>query len=186
MPLQTKPQMSPALAGIRVLDLSRLLPGPFCSMLLADFGADVIKIEDPNGGDYIRWWPPLVGGNSGFHVVLNRNKRSLTLNLKSEEGKEKAAFEDQTDSGKQPQERQNSRSHAAVCGPLEDIKADPEIPYLVARAEPCGDRRETAEHGNEESRFSDPGRFVIFFHLSSNLTVQCAEPIEDEYDEKGP
>ncbi len=56
-------------------------------MLLADFGADVIKVEAPNVGDYIRWWPPLIGENSGFHVVLNRNKRSLTLNLKAPEGK---------------------------------------------------------------------------------------------------
>ncbi|MFZ2446087.1 MAG: CaiB/BaiF CoA-transferase family protein [Syntrophobacteraceae bacterium] len=79
--------MEGALSGIRVLDLSRLLPGPFCSMLMADMGADVIKIEDPKMGDYIRWWPPKIGGNSGFHVVLNRNKRSLTLNLKSPEGK---------------------------------------------------------------------------------------------------
>ncbi|MGE4560228.1 MAG: CaiB/BaiF CoA transferase family protein [Desulfobulbus sp.] len=80
--------MQAAFAGVKVLDVSRLLPGPFCSMLLADFGADVIKIEDPQGGDYIRWWPPLLGKNSGFHVVLNRNKRSLTLNLKKPEGKE--------------------------------------------------------------------------------------------------
>lgn len=74
--------MEGALTGIRVLDLSRLLPGPFCSMLLADMGADVIKVEDPKGGDYIRAWPPQVGKNSGFHVVLNRNKRSMALNLK--------------------------------------------------------------------------------------------------------
>ena len=80
--------MEGALAGIRVLDLSRLLPGPFCSMLLADMGADVIKVEDPKQGDYIRWWPPLIGKSSGFHVVLNRNKRSLTLNLKLPEGKD--------------------------------------------------------------------------------------------------
>lgn len=80
--------METAFAGVKVLDLSRLLPGPFCSMLLADFGADVIKVEDPKGGDYIRWWPPLLGKNSGFHVVLNRNKRSLTLNLKKPAGKE--------------------------------------------------------------------------------------------------
>jgi crotonobetainyl-CoA:carnitine CoA-transferase CaiB-like acyl-CoA transferase len=79
--------MLSAFAGVKVLDLSRLLPGPFCSMLLADFGADVIKVEDPKGGDYIRGWPPLLGKNSGFHLVLNRNKRSLTLNLKEEEGK---------------------------------------------------------------------------------------------------
>jgi crotonobetainyl-CoA:carnitine CoA-transferase CaiB-like acyl-CoA transferase len=80
--------MEGALSGIKVLDLSRLLPGPFCSMLLADMGADVIKVEDPKRGDYIRWWPPLVGKNSGFHVVLNRNKRSLTLNLKVPEGRD--------------------------------------------------------------------------------------------------
>jgi crotonobetainyl-CoA:carnitine CoA-transferase CaiB-like acyl-CoA transferase len=79
--------MKGALWGLKVLDLSRLLPGPFCSMLLADLGADVIKVEDPEIGDYIRWWTPKIGGNSGFHVVLNRNKRSLTLNLKSPEAK---------------------------------------------------------------------------------------------------
>jgi crotonobetainyl-CoA:carnitine CoA-transferase CaiB-like acyl-CoA transferase len=76
------------LAGVRVLDLTRLLPGPFCTMLLADFGADVIKVEEPHRGDYIRAWQPRIGQNSGFHIVLNRNKRSLSLNLKSPEGKE--------------------------------------------------------------------------------------------------
>lgn len=80
--------MEGALTGYKVLDLSRLLPGPFCSMLLADLGADVIKVEDPKAGDYIRWWDPKIGKNSGFHVVLNRNKRSLTLNLKTPQGKE--------------------------------------------------------------------------------------------------
>jgi crotonobetainyl-CoA:carnitine CoA-transferase CaiB-like acyl-CoA transferase len=80
--------MQGALSGLKVLDLSRLLPGPFCSMLMADLGADVIKVEAPKIGDYIRWWGPKVGDNSGFHVVLNRNKRSLTLDLKSREGKE--------------------------------------------------------------------------------------------------
>ena len=80
--------METAFSSVKVLDLSRLLPGPFCSMLLADFGAEVIKVEDPKGGDYIRWWPPLLGENSGFHIVLNRNKRSLTLNLKKPAGKD--------------------------------------------------------------------------------------------------
>lgn len=83
--------MQNALSGLKVLDLTRLLPGPFCSMLLADLGADVIKVEDPKIGDYIRAWSPKIGGNSGYHAVLNRNKRSLTLNLKSREGK--AIFE---------------------------------------------------------------------------------------------
>jgi len=80
--------MQGALSGFKILDLSRLLPGPFCSMLMADLGADVLKVEDPKVGDYIRWWPPKIGKNSGFHIVLNRNKRSLTLNLKEPRGKE--------------------------------------------------------------------------------------------------
>ena len=83
--------METALSGLKVLDLTRLLPGPFCSMLMADLGADVIKVEEPKIGDYIRAWPPKIGGNSGYHAVLNRNKRSLTLNLKDPEGK--AIFE---------------------------------------------------------------------------------------------
>lgn len=75
------------LSGIRVLDLTRLLPGAFCTMLLADMGADVIKVEEPTGGDYMRWTPPLVNGQSALFNALNRNKRSLTLNLKSEAGR---------------------------------------------------------------------------------------------------
>src|SRR5256712_3414421 len=74
-------------SGIRVLDLPRLLPGAFCTMLLADMGADVIKIEEPSGGDYMRWTLPLVDGQSALFNALNRNKRSLTLNLKSEAGR---------------------------------------------------------------------------------------------------
>ena len=76
------------LSGIRVLDLTRLLPGPFCTMLLADMGADVIKVEEPSTGDYMRWTPPLVNGQSALFNALNRNKRSLTLNLKSEAGRD--------------------------------------------------------------------------------------------------
>jgi alpha-methylacyl-CoA racemase len=76
------------LTGIRVLDLTRLLPGAFCTMLLADMGADVVKVEDPTGGDFMRWTPPLVDGQSALFNALNRNKRSLTLNLKSEAGRD--------------------------------------------------------------------------------------------------
>jgi len=76
------------LTGIRVLDLTRLLPGAFCTMLLADMGADVVKVEDPTGGDFMRWTPPLVEGQSALFNALNRNKRSLTLNLKSEAGRD--------------------------------------------------------------------------------------------------
>src|SRR5437660_1892290 len=76
------------LSGIRVLDLTRLLPGAFCTMLLADMGADVVKVEEPGGGDYLRWTPPLVEGQSVLFNALNRNKRSLTLNLKSEAGRD--------------------------------------------------------------------------------------------------
>jgi alpha-methylacyl-CoA racemase len=76
------------LTGIRVLDLTRLLPGAFCTMLLADMGADVIKIEEPNDGDYMRWTPPIVNGQSALFSALNRNKRSVTLNLKTDTGRE--------------------------------------------------------------------------------------------------
>ncbi|MFI5283642.1 MAG: CaiB/BaiF CoA transferase family protein [Candidatus Dormibacterales bacterium] len=76
------------LTGIRVLDLTRLLPGAFCTMLLADLGADVLKIEEPGTGDYMRWTPPLIQGQSALFNSLNRNKRSVTLNLKSDQGRE--------------------------------------------------------------------------------------------------
>ena len=77
-----------ALAGIRVLDLSRLLPGPYASLILADLGARVDKIEDCAGGDYLRWAPPLVEGTSATFLALNRNKRSACLDLKKESGRE--------------------------------------------------------------------------------------------------
>jgi alpha-methylacyl-CoA racemase len=78
------------LEGIRVLDLSRLLPGPFLTMILADMGADVVKVEDPRVGDYMRAFPPGKGGMSGRFLAVNRNKRSLALDLK--EPKAKGAF----------------------------------------------------------------------------------------------
>ncbi len=85
--------MSLPLEGIRVLDLSRLLPGGFCSLLLADFGAEVLKVEDTGLGDYIRWSPPYVEGasdsaKSALFLSLNRNKRSVRLDLKHERGRE--------------------------------------------------------------------------------------------------
>lgn len=76
------------LTGIRILDLTRLLPGPFCTMLMADMGADVIRVEAPNGGDYLRSTPPVVDGQGVLFNAVNRNKRSITLNLKSAAGRE--------------------------------------------------------------------------------------------------
>ena len=85
--------MSLPLAGVRVLDLSRLLPGGFCSLLLADFGAEVLKVEDTGAGDYIRWAPPYYEGaddsaKSALFLSLNRNKRSIRIDLKHEGGRE--------------------------------------------------------------------------------------------------
>ena len=82
-----------ALSDIRVLDLSRLLPGGFCSLLLADFGAEVLKVEDTGMGDYIRWSPPFNEGadesaRSALFLALNRGKRSIRLDLKTEGGRE--------------------------------------------------------------------------------------------------
>ncbi|CAM3713173.1 CaiB/BaiF CoA-transferase family protein [Aeromicrobium ponti] len=81
--------MSGALEGIRIIDVSRVLAGPFCSMILGDLGAEVIKIEHYKTGDETRGWgPPFVNGESAYYLCANRNKQSITLNLKSEEGKE--------------------------------------------------------------------------------------------------
>jgi crotonobetainyl-CoA:carnitine CoA-transferase CaiB-like acyl-CoA transferase len=85
-----------ALSDVKVLDLSRLLPGGFCSQLLADFGADVVKVEDTGMGDYVRWAPPyygdeaqqVLGTRSALYLSLNRNKRSIRLDLKSEGGRD--------------------------------------------------------------------------------------------------
>jgi crotonobetainyl-CoA:carnitine CoA-transferase CaiB-like acyl-CoA transferase len=77
-----------ALDGIRVVDLTRLLPGPFCTMLLADLGADVIKVEEPTGGDPVRHSSPGKDDTGSLFLLINRNKRSLTLNLKTAEGRE--------------------------------------------------------------------------------------------------
>lgn len=74
------------LSGLKVLDLSRLLPGPYASLVLADLGADVLKIETPEGGDYLRWMPPLTGKVSWAFFALNAGKRSVALDLKSPEG----------------------------------------------------------------------------------------------------
>ena len=75
------------LAGLRVLDLSRLLPGPFATLVLADLGASVDKIEDPGAGDYLRAMPPLRGDTSSMFLALNRNKRSACLDLKTASGR---------------------------------------------------------------------------------------------------
>lgn len=79
---------STALEGLKVLDLTRLLPGAFATQMLADMGAEVLKIEQPDGGDYNRTFPPIAKAESGSFLLLNRNKKSLTLNLKTEAGKE--------------------------------------------------------------------------------------------------
>jgi alpha-methylacyl-CoA racemase len=84
------------LTDVRILDLTRLLPGDFCTLLLADLGADVIKVEDTGPGDYIRWAPPYygeeehtpLGTRSALHLALNRNKRSVRLDLKQEGGRQ--------------------------------------------------------------------------------------------------
>ncbi|UCG24545.1 MAG: CoA transferase, partial [Chloroflexota bacterium] len=78
-----------ALEGILVVDLSRVLAGPYCTMLLADYGAEVLKIEQPGLGDGTRQWgPPWIEDQSAYFLSVNRNKKSLTLNLKTAEGQD--------------------------------------------------------------------------------------------------
>src|SRR3954449_9217148 len=75
------------LAGLRVVDLSRVLAGPLCTMILGDLGADVIKVERPGSGDDTRaWGPPFVDGDAAYFLSLNRNKRSVVADLTTEEG----------------------------------------------------------------------------------------------------
>jgi crotonobetainyl-CoA:carnitine CoA-transferase CaiB-like acyl-CoA transferase len=81
--------MAGVLEGIRIVDFSRALAGPYCTMLLGDMGAEVIKIEMPGTGDDSRGWgPPFIKGESAYFLSINRNKKSISLNLKSEESKE--------------------------------------------------------------------------------------------------
>ncbi len=80
--------MQSPLSGVRVLDLSRLIPGPFCTLILSDLGASVDKLEDPHVGDYLRVFPPFKRGLSGRFNALNRDKRSLCLDLKKPEGRD--------------------------------------------------------------------------------------------------
>jgi len=81
--------MTLPLEGLRVLDLTRALAGPYCSMMLGDMGADVLKVEMPRVGDETRaWGPPFINGESGYFLSVNRNKRGMTLNLRDERGKE--------------------------------------------------------------------------------------------------
>ena len=78
-----------ALTGIKVLDLSRVLAGPYCTMVLGDLGADVIKVEPPEGDETRGWGPPFAGGESAYYLCVNRNKRGIVINLKTDEGKKK-------------------------------------------------------------------------------------------------
>jgi crotonobetainyl-CoA:carnitine CoA-transferase CaiB-like acyl-CoA transferase len=88
--------VSRPLSDVKILDLTRLLPGGFCTLLLADLGADVIKVEDTGQGDYVRWAPPYYGSEehtplgtrSAIYLALNRNKRSVRLDLKQEGGRQ--------------------------------------------------------------------------------------------------
>jgi crotonobetainyl-CoA:carnitine CoA-transferase CaiB-like acyl-CoA transferase len=82
------PESGAPLAGVRVADLSRVLAGPYCTMVLADLGADVVKVERPQGGDETRsWGPPFAGGEAAYYLSVNRGKRSCALDLSQPEGR---------------------------------------------------------------------------------------------------
>ncbi len=74
------------LTGLRVVDLTRVVAGPFCTMMLGDMGAEVLKIEEPKHGDDARGWAPFIGGTGSFFLALNRSKKSVALDLKTAEG----------------------------------------------------------------------------------------------------
>ena len=76
-----------ALAGIKVIDLTRVLGGPYCTMILSDHGADVIKVEPPQGDETRDWGPPFLDGDASYFIGVNRNKRALALDLGKPEGR---------------------------------------------------------------------------------------------------
>ena len=81
--------MNQPLEGIKIIDLTAAMAGPYCTQLLADFGADVLKIEPPGRGDMLRdFGPPFLEGESPYYLLNNRNKRSMTLDLRTEKGQE--------------------------------------------------------------------------------------------------
>ncbi len=80
--------MAGPLSGVRIIDLTRLYPGPFGTQLLGDLGAEVIKVEDKNSPDYIRFFPPTFNKEGAGYIAVNRNKKSLALDLRSDRGKE--------------------------------------------------------------------------------------------------
>ena len=82
-----RPELQGPLKGIKILDFTRLLPGPLATMMMADMGAEVIKVEDPDSPDQIRAFPPLVNGVSAYYTATNRNKKSLAVNYRSDEGR---------------------------------------------------------------------------------------------------
>ncbi|MDA8020737.1 MAG: CoA transferase [Thermoanaerobaculia bacterium] len=87
MPRVDEPPVTGALDGIRILDLSRVLAGPYCTMVLSDYGAEIIKVEQPGAGDGTRQWgPPWVGGESAYFLSVNRNKRSVAIDLSTSDG----------------------------------------------------------------------------------------------------
>src|SRR5580704_8704095 len=86
---RSQPTSQGPLAGVRILDLSRILSGPFATMIFADLGADVIKLENPRTGDDTREWaPPYQGDQSAYFLAVNRNKRGIAVDLKTERGRE--------------------------------------------------------------------------------------------------
>ena len=82
-----KPIMTPPLTGITIVDLSRILAGPYCTMMLGDLGAEVLKVEPPHGDDARSWGPPFVSGESAYFLAVNRNKKSVRVNLKTDGGR---------------------------------------------------------------------------------------------------
>ena len=82
------PEPAGALAGVRVIDLTRVLGGPFCTQILGDHGAEIIKIEPPQGDEVRDWGPPFHEDDASYYIGLNRNKRSIALDLSQQEGRE--------------------------------------------------------------------------------------------------
>ena len=157
-----------ALDGIRVLDLSRVIAGPWCGALLGDFGADVIKVEDTDAGDESRTWPPKKDGETAAYLLFNRNKRGMTLDLKSPEGVE--VIKALCRSGRA--RRELSHRHDGELRPrLRRARRDQPAPHLLLG---LGLRPHRAAQGQPGLRSADAG--VQRHHVHHGRAGRPARP----------
>ena len=153
-------QSEGALAGIKVIDLSRVLGGPYATMILSDHGAEVIKVEPPQGDETRDWGPPFLDGDASYFIGVNRNKRSIALDIGKPEGKRRAAPPARGGgrAGRELQDRLDGALGPRLCGRTgKALPAPDPLPRLGVRRgraarRPAGLRRDPAGDDRADER----------------------------------